>query len=259
VTSPACVPANKTPDNPPQDCALDQDEDIYGALRSLVLLQAPVRVLIDDQTTAFCAQITDVQLNNRSFFMTRLQPDKGNDLIRQGKRFRIDCDNQGIRIRFVADGRLRYQSAEQQYRGEFPSQVEYLQRRDAYRVNVPAAHYLVVEIPDQHPTPDEQTAPRYRYKGRLQDLSESGFKACFEGDIQADLKQLNLIAAAIVRCNEQHYLDCGLELRHLMLDSAGNTLAGFVFTRISSAARRYIYRLTTDFQWEERQFKIAPS
>ncbi|WP_221800388.1 flagellar brake protein [Oceanobacter mangrovi] len=225
--------------------------DIYGALRALVLFERPVRLFIDGSNETYSAEIRDVQLKSRSFFLSDILPESGAELIRSGKRFRIECENQGASVRFVADGRLRFQPANNEFRGEFPSQVEYLQRRGAYRVAVPDAHPIQVNLPDQRDQSPMLVTPTIA--GRLQDLSESGFKAIFQGDIMEELRQLNPIHGAEIRFNREHHMDCSLELKHLILDRDGNTLAGYVFLQMSSAAQRYIRKLITDFQWEERQ------
>lgn len=229
------------------DCLLQTPEDIYGALRKLVLMQESVQVQIDGSEQQYKAELINTDFRSRSFFMTEVVPDDGNQLIRQGHRFRIDSDHQGIYIGFRADGRLRFQPGEHQYRAEFPSEVTYRQRRSSYRVEVPAAHRLQLSLP----LPDLDK----RLFGQLLDLSENGFKARFSGNLQHQLHIGSQFPGASIRFNEEHHMDCDLEIRHLLLNEHGDTLAGFVFTLISSDAQRYIRKLITDFQWEERERK----
>lgn len=240
--------ASFEPDTP--NSQLTNTADIYGALRALVLMEKDVEIMIDGSSTQFRTRFSDVDLKSRSFFMSALIPAEGNQLLHQGKRFRVFCESRGVQIRFEADGRLRYMKDADRYRGEFPSSLEYVQRRGAYRVNIPTAHKVLVEIPEVDHSDPELVVPKHR--GRLLDLSESGFKALFSGDLKDELQALNPIAAATIRFNEQHHMDCGLEVRHLIIDNDGNTRAGFVFSRVSSNAQRYIRKLIADFQWEER-------
>ena len=227
------------------DCLLETAEDIYGALRKLVLMQEPVKVHIDGSEQIFSADVTHTDFKSRSFFLTELHPEHGTALIRQGHRFRIDCDHQGIYIGFRADGRLRYQPDEHRFRAEFPSQITYRQRRAAYRVAVPPAHRLQVSLT----LADNSQC----LAGQLLDLSEHGFKARFNGDQRTLISQQGSFPAAVIRFNEEHHMDCELEARHLLLNEQGDTLCGFVFSLISSQAQRYIRKLITDFQWEERE------
>jgi c-di-GMP-binding flagellar brake protein YcgR len=212
-----------------QEYLLNTPEDVYGALRKVVLLGSPVVVKVDGDDSEYRSAITSSSFKTRSFFMDKVTPLHGNDLIRSGKRFSIECDSQGVHIEFRMTGRLRYQPESEQYRGEFPEEVLYLQRRTAYRVMVPPAHQILVtlKIDDN----DEEGI-----EGRLLDMSSSGFKARFDGDIKQTL-------------------DCSLEARHVFHDDEVSTLCGFSFTTLSPQGQRYIDRLITEFQWEERRLK----
>lgn len=229
------------------DCLLQTPEDIYGALRKLVLMQEPVKIRIDGSEQTYHTTLMNTDFRSRSFFMTEISPDDGNQLIRQGHRFRIDSDHQGIYIGFKADGRLRFQPGEHQYRAEFPSQITYRQRRGSYRVSVPDSHPLQLCLP----LPDLDK----RLFAQLLDLSEQGFKARFRGNESAHLQPGTRYRGASIRIHEEHHMDCELESRHVLLNDNGDTLAGFVFTRISSDAQRYIRKLIIDFQWEEREHR----
>lgn len=223
---------------------LEQPEDVYGALRKIILMKRPVDVKIEGTDERFSSAITHATLKNSSFYMDQVVPQAGNDLIRSGKRFSIIADNQGVKIEFTMTGRLKYQPDKEQYRGEFPTQVLYLQRRTAYRVMIPPAHEILVKIKMQ----DEGG----NLIGRLADMSSSGFKAKFKGDHVERLKKSPLIPVARIKFNEQNNLDCGLEAKHVVGTGDGNTQVGFSFTMISGMGQRYLDRLIGELQWEER-------
>ncbi len=235
------------PEENNQEYVLTEGEDIYGALRKIVLMETPVSVKIDGSDETFHSAITDTVFKTRSFFMDKVIPEHGNDLIRQGKRFSIECDTQGVRIEFRMSGRLKYKPENEQYRAEFPLEVLYLQRRTAYRVLIPPAHQILIKIKMD----DEQGD----LIGRLLDLSSSGFKVQFEGDAKARLEKQKQFPVARVRFNRENTIDCSLEARHVVINDQGDTQCGFAFTLLSPAAQRYLDRLITEFQWEERQIK----
>jgi len=236
------------PEESNQEFVLNTPEDVYGALRKVVVLGSPVTVRIDGDSTEYKSAITETSFRSRSFFMDRVIPLQGNDLIRSGKRFSVECDSQGVRIEFRMNGRLRYQPDNEQYRAEFPEQVLYLQRRTAYRVLVPPAHQILVILRFSDDPKDE-------IEGRLQDLSSRGFKAAFTEDVQALLEQHRDIPMARVRFNRENTIDCSLEARHVFQGDDGKTQCGFSFTSLSPQAQRFIDRLITEFQWEERRLK----
>ncbi|MBL36532.1 MAG: hypothetical protein CMI10_16720 [Oceanospirillaceae bacterium] len=228
-----------------QEYLLEEAEDIYGALRKIVLMSTPVKVHIDGSTEVFSSAITATDLKSRSFFMDKVIPQQGNEMIRSGKRFSIECDSQGIRIEFRMTGRLTYQSGKEQYRAEFPDKVLYLQRRDSYRVMIPPAHEILVKIRMGDSEGD--------LIGQLKDISSSGFKAYFKGNVKKRLQQQERFDIGRIRFNSEHTMDCSLEARHVVNTDEGDTTCGFAFTRISPMAQRYLDKLINELQWEERQ------
>lgn len=224
---------------------LTTPEDVYGALRKIVLMKRPVSISIEGSDDSFTSAITHANLQNSSFYMDQVVPQHGNDLIRSGRRFSVIADSQGVKIEFTMTGRLKFQSDKEQYRAEFPEQALYLQRRTAYRVMIPPAHRIIVKLKME----DEGE----NLVGILADLSSSGFKARFKGDHVERLKANKDIRIARIKFNEQNNMDCSLEARHIVLTNDGNTQVGFAFNMISGMAQRYLDRLIGELQWEERR------
>lgn len=234
-----------TPEKNNDEYYLDSLEDIYGALRKIILMKQPVFISIEGSDAKFSSAITHANLKNSSFFLDKVVPEKGNDLIRSGSRFSVLADSQGVRIEFNMTGRLKYQPTNEQYRVEFPTQVLYLQRRTAYRVMIPPAHQILVKL--------KMEDGGDNLVGQLSDLSSSGFKALFKSDCVERLKANNNIPVARVKFNDQNNMDCSLVARHVVATKNGNTQVGFAFNMISGMGQRFLDRLIGELQWEERQ------
>ena len=224
---------------------LTSPEDIYGALRKIILMKQPVFIKIEGSDVNYTSAVTQANLKNSSFYLDQVIPTQGNELIRAGHRFSLLADSQGVKIEFNITGRLKYQPDNQQYRVEFPSQVLYLQRRTAYRVMVPPAHQILVKL--------KMEDGGGNLIGRLIDLSSSGFKALFKEDYVERLKAHKNISIARIKFNQQHSLDCSLEARHVVATKTGKTQVGFAFDMISGNGQRYLDRLIGELQWEERR------
>jgi len=235
----------RTPEKNNDEYYLDSLEDIYGALRKIILMKQPVFISIEGSDEKFSSAITHANLKNSSFFLDKVVPEKGNDLIRSGSRFSVLADSQGVRIEFNMTGRLKYQPTNEQYRVEFPTQVLYLQRRTAYRVMIPPAHQILVKL--------KMEDGGDNLVGQLSDLSSSGFKALFKSDCVERLKANNNIPVARVKFNDQNNMDCSLVTRHVVATKNGNTQVGFAFNMISGMGQRFLDRLIGELQWEERQ------
>lgn len=235
------------PEESNQEYTLTSPEDVYGALRKIVLMETPVKVHIEGEKEPFSSAVTNTDLKSRSFFMDQVIPNDGNDKIRQGHRFTIECDSQGVRIEFKVTGRMTYSPAKQQYRVEFPETLLYLQRRTAYRVMVPPAHEILLKVKMNDDDGD--------LLGQIEDISSSGFRAKIKGNVKKRLEEQHNFPIAKVRFNRENSMDCSLEARHVITDENGDTHCGFAYTLISATAQRFIDRLITEFQWEERRLK----
>jgi c-di-GMP-binding flagellar brake protein YcgR len=221
---------------------LDTPEDVYGALRKIILMKQPVVIDIEGSDEKFTSAITHANLKNSSFFLDQVVPQKGNDLIRSGSRFSVLADSQGVKIEFNMTGRIKYQPTNEQYRVEFPAQVLYLQRRTAYRVMIPPAHQILVKL--------KMEDDGENLVGQLSDMSSSGFKALFKGDCVERLKTTSDIP---IKFNDQNNMDCSLIARHVVATKEGDTQVGFAFNMISGMGQRFLDRLIGELQWEERQ------
>lgn len=224
-----------------------EPEDVYGALRRLVLNGEQVKVHIDGSNEVYTSVVTDTDLKSRSFFLDRVFPLSGNDLIRSGRRFAIESDSQGVHIKFKATGRLAFQPQKDQYRVEFPESILYLQRRGAYRVNIPPSHNIRLRL--------TMTDQEGVLTGDLVDLSSSGFKAKFKGNVKKRLQDQDNFSIARLRFNRKHDMDCSLKIHHIESYDQKHTLAGFEFLSVSATAQRYLDKLVTELQWEERERK----
>lgn len=238
-------PAQKSQAASNDEYYLETVEDIYGALRKIILMQQPVSITIEGSEEHYTSAITNASLKHSSFFLDKVVPESGNELIRSGSRFSVLADSQGVKIEFNMTGRIKYQPSNEQYRVEFPTEVLYLQRRTAYRVMISPAHKILVKL--------KMEDGGDNLIGQLSDLSSSGFKAIFKGDSVERLQNNSHIAVARIKFNEQNNMDCSLIARHVVGTQNGNTQVGFALNIVSGMGQRYIDRLIGELQWEERQ------
>jgi c-di-GMP-binding flagellar brake protein YcgR len=239
------TPERSTSEESNDEYYLDNTEDIYGALRKIILMKQPVLVSIEGSDETFTSAITQVNLKNSSFYLDQVVPQKGNDLILSGNRFSVLADSQGVKIEFNMTGRIKYQPDNQQYRVEFPTRVLYLQRRSAYRVLIPPVHQILVKL--------KMEDAGEHLVGQLSDLSSSGFRALFKDDCSELLKSTRDIPIARIRFNDQNTMDCSLIVHRIVATENGDTQAGFAFNLISGMGQRFLDRLISELQWEERQ------
>lgn len=222
---------------------LTAQEDIYEVMRKIVLYRSPITLYIDGSENAFHSAMTKTDFKSNSFFFDRVIPDKGNALIKSGKRFKVEAETDGINIAFNANGRLRYQPSKECYRAEFPSQLFYRQRRSTYRVDVPESHKLDIKIIG---------GAGQSFTGKLENLSSSGFKASFTPKALPLLQKTQCFEEATLTINRSDVIPCTIGAHLLPQGNPDAVVCGFSFVSIAPMGQRYIDRLITEFQWEER-------
>lgn len=224
-------------------------EEIYRAIQRLIRYAPRLTARFEGIDDAFATAITKVDLKSKAFAFDKLIPDKGNEYLRAGKKLELVADFRGILVQFQVDGPLKYRTQNQEYISQFPSKVLYLQRRNAYRAIVPRTYTVYVIFRSSES--DKQ------YKGRLQDISGTGFKAYFKGDITPQLAAIRNYDESTLHVADES-MDCGLDARHAFYNEEKDmTFCGFSFQPLSGMKQRYIENLVNTLQHEEQRKQQA--
>ena len=206
-------------------------------------------MVFEENEERFASAITKVDLKSKGFAFDKLVPDAGNEFIRQGKKMKVVADFRGILVEFFIAGKLKYRSNSEEYIAGFPEKMLYLQRRNAYRAMVPRTYTVYVIL--------RSSENETEIKGRLQDLSGSGFKAYFKGEIIKELKDIGNFDESTLHVADES-LDCGLDARHAIFnEEKGMTFCGFSFQHLSGMKQRYLDQLVQKLQWEEQRKEEA--
>lgn len=224
-------------------------EEIYRAIQRLIRYAHSVSVTFEESETSYSSAITKVDLKSRAFAFDKLVPDAGNEFLRQGKPATVTADFRGILVEFTINRKLKYRPQSEEYIAKFPKEMLYLQRRDAYRAIVPRTYTVYVIL--------RSSENDVEIKGRLQDLSGSGFKAYFTGHMISDLKEIENFDESTLHVGEES-MDCGLYARHAVYDEEKSlTFCGFSFQPLSGMKQRYVDQLVQKLQWEEQRKEEA--
>jgi len=237
------------PETAPEENYLTSPEEIYRAIQRLIRYAPKLTARFDGVDDAFGTAITKVDLKSKAFAFDKLIPDAGNELLRAGKRLELTADFRGILVSFYLEGGMKYRSGNQEYISKFPEKILYLQRRNAYRAMVPRTYTVYCVFRSSE---DERT-----FKGRLQDISGSGFKAYFKGLVGEHLKAIGNFDESTLHVGDES-MDCGLDARHAIYnDEKDMTFCGFSFHPLSGMKQRYIEQLVNKLQFEEQRKQQA--
>jgi len=231
------------------DNYLESPEEIYRAIQRLIRYAPRLTARFEGVDDAFATAITKVDLKSKAFAFDKLTPDAGNEILQRGKRLELIADFRGILVKFYVEGGLKYRPQNQEYIAGFPSKILYLQRRNAYRAMVPRTYSVYCVFRSSE---DKQVL-----KGRLQDLSGSGFKAYFKGDIGTLLKSIGNFDESTLHVGDES-MDCGLDARHAVYNEEKDlTFCGFSFQPLSGMKQRYVEQLVNTLQYEEQRKQQA--
>lgn len=232
-----------------EDNYLHSKEEIYRAIQRLIRYAPRVTARFEGEDEAFATAITKVDLKSKAFAFDKLIPDAGNDLLKSGKKLQLSADFRGILVQMELVGDLKYRAQNQEYIAKFPEKLLYLQRRNAYRAMVPRTYEVYCVF---RSSGDERL-----FKGRLQDISGSGFKAYFKGRIGEHLKAIGNFDESTLHVGDES-MDCGLDARHAIYDEKKDmTFCGFSFQPLSGMKQRYVEQLVNQLQHEEQRKQRA--
>jgi c-di-GMP-binding flagellar brake protein YcgR len=232
-----------------QENYLESPEEIYRAIQRLIRYAPKLTARFEGIDEAFSTAITKVDLKSKAFAFDKLIPDNGNDALQRGKRLELVADFRGILVKFFVDSGLKYRPQNQEYIAKFPSKLLYLQRRNAYRAIVPRTYSVYAVFRSSE---DNQV-----FKGRLQDISGSGFKAYFKGDVSPNLKAITTFDESTLHVGDES-MDCGLDARHAVYNEEKDlTFCGFSFEPLSGMKQRYVENLVNNLQYEEQRKEQA--
>jgi len=235
--------------NPPEENYLTSPEEIYRAIQRLIRYAPKLTARFDGVDDAYGTAITKVDLKSNAFAFDKLIPDEGNEHLKAGKRLELSADFRGILVSFYLDSGMKYRSGNQEYVAKFPEKLLYLQRRNAYRAMVPRTYSVYCVFRSSE---DERT-----YKGRLQDISGSGFKAYFKGLVGEHLKAIGNFDECTLHVGDES-MDCGLDAQHAIYnDEKDMTFCGFSFHPLSGMKQRYLEQLVNKLQFEEQRKQQA--
>lgn len=229
---------------------LTSPEEIYRAIQRLIRYAPKLTARFEGVDDAFGTAITKVDLKSKAFAFDKLIPDNGNELLRSGKKMELVADFRGILVSFDLNTKgMKYRQNNQEYIAKFPEQLLYLQRRNAYRAMVPRTYTVYCVFRSSE---DERT-----FKGRLQDISGSGFKAYFKGLVGEHLKAIGNFDESTLHVGDES-MDCGLDARHAVYnDEKDMTFCGFSFQPLTGMKQRWVEQLVNKLQFEEQRKQQA--
>ncbi len=242
------VNGSSAEDAPQPPKVLTTPLEIAANLRQLLESHDPLIITFHERTQRFQSYLIEVDREANTMALDEMIPRDGERFLTSGEPFRVEGFHDGVRIAWESSGQLTISDNDGQrlYRGALPDEVIYHQRRNAFRAALKLASLVNVEIGG-----DRLKSP---LGGKLLDISATGCKLRFEGDISERI-QLGQVYERFAAQLPFGTMTAPVELRYLHYEERVNiTFAGVRFHNMSGLVQRQVERFVYQLQREARRF-----
>ncbi|UAW97448.1 flagellar brake protein [Halopseudomonas nanhaiensis] len=223
--------------------------EITSLLKTLQQSRDPLMVTFSERTQKFQSFIVNVDSATGYLWLDELIPRDGDRFVEQGEAFRIDAWHEGVHIRWScpAAEKVNFEDAPA-YTAPLPEDMIYHQKRGAFRATVHRALETGIGLIKQQ--------RQQQITGTLVDISATGCKARFAGDLSKQLTPGELLEQSFLELPEAGRLRIALEVRHVVHDeSVDESHVGLRFRQPPPAVQRQIDRYVNTLQREARRLE----
>jgi len=222
--------------------------EIAANLRLLLDSHDPLIITFHERSQRFQSYLIEVDRDGKGIALDEMIPRDGERFLSAGEPYRVEGFHDGVRIAWESTQMLTIDSTEGHrcYRGPLPDEVVYHQRRNAFRAALKLAQLVNIELSGEK--------LKGALNGKLLDISATGCKLRFEGDVSERL-QLGQVYERFMVALPFGNMTAPVELRYLHFEERINiTFAGVRFHNISGLVQRQVERFVYQLQREARRF-----
>jgi c-di-GMP-binding flagellar brake protein YcgR len=222
--------------------------EISSNLRQLLESHDPLIITFHERSQRFQSYLVDLDRESNMIALDEMIPRDGERYLMAGEPFRVEGFHEGVRIAWESNGQLNIDESggSRCYRGPLPDEVSYHQRRNAFRAALKLAQLVNVNLDGE-----KLKAP---ISGKLLDISATGCKLRFDGDITGSL-QLGQVYDRFNADLPFGKMTAPVELRYLHFEEKiSTTFAGVRFHNMSGLVQRQVERFVYQLQREARRF-----
>jgi c-di-GMP-binding flagellar brake protein YcgR len=210
----------------------------------------PLIITFHERSQRFQTYLIEVDRESNSIALDEMIPRDGERFLESGEPYRIEGFHEGVRIAWESTQALTIDDADSGrcYRGSLPTEVVYHQRRNAFRAALKLSQLVNVELDG------DKLKGKGTLHGKLLDISATGCKLRFEGDVSERL-QLGQVYERFMAALPFGKMNAPVELRYLHFEERINTtFAGVRFHNMSGLVQRQVERFVYQLQREARRF-----
>lgn len=224
--------------------------EIAANLRQLQDSHDPLIITFHERSQRFQSYVVHVDRDNNTLALDEMIPRDGEKYIENGEPFRIEGFHDGVRIAWDCDDAptITEINGHRCYRSALPSEVTYHQRRNAFRAALKLSQLVDIVLDG------EKLKGKGALRGKLLDISATGCKLRFEGNVEERL-QLGQVYERFAAAAPLGIPQAMVELRHLHFEERANTtFAGIRFHNLNGQLQRKVESFVYQLQREARRF-----
>ncbi|EKT4465867.1 flagellar brake protein [Pseudomonas putida] len=224
--------------------------EIAANLRQLQDSHDPLIITFHERSQRFQSYVVHVDRDSNTLALDEMIPRDGEKYIENGEPFRIEGFHDGVRIAWDCNTApiITEINGHRCYRSALPSEVTYHQRRNAFRAALKLSQLVDIVLDG------EKLKGKGALRGKLLDISATGCKLRFEGNVEERL-QLGQVYERFAAAAPLGIPQAMVELRHLHFEERANTtFAGVRFHNLNGQLQRKVESFVYQLQREARRF-----
>lgn len=224
-------------------------QQIYSILASVQKSRSPITIKFENRERYYTSLILRTELEEGYMIIDEIAPEDGHQLAMQKLPFSIRGSHNGVSLFFRPN--IIAGSGEQSgiafYKVNFPKEMIYQQRRGAFRAPVAQAMRIKATV--------RSFDRNQLLTGRLYDLSITGCRINFEGEVKPELVRGDSFEECHISTPE-FTVKVPVSLKHATyIKDWGETTCGFQFEGLDKIAQKQIDRFVYFLQREARRLE----
>lgn len=234
-------------DGPQPPKVLTAPLEIVANLRQLQQGHDPLVITFSERNQRFQSYVIEVDRDKKLLLLDELMPRDGERYLANGEAFNVEAFHDGVRVAWKCehDVRITEHEGSRCYLSQIPLEVTYHQRRNAFRAPLKKAELIKIELAGDK--------LRTILAGQLLDISATGCKLRFAGDISSNLQSGQVYERFTARF-PFGAMTTAVEVRHVQFEEKANTtFVGARFYNINGQEQRLVERFVYQLQREARR------
>jgi len=229
---------------------LTNKQQIFSILTAVQKSRTPITIKFEGSERYFTSIILKTDLDKSHLIIDEIAPEEGHVLAMKNLPFSIRGSHSGVSL-FFRPNIISGAGTENNiafYSIPLPDEMVYQQRRGSYRALVPRVLNTQANI--------TSTSQNHSLTGRLYDISITGCRINFEGEIKPELVRGDVFEQVDISLPEGDKINYPLKLKHARYSRESNeTSCGFHFEGIDKAGQRMVDRFVYFLQREARRLE----